>query len=147
MLKQAVEIPASLVTDWTEEVSHNPFRTLGRVFFGDERVTPCPYCTAPDSHFDLGDFVGFCYGPCQRIQTKRLHEPFFATAPTADSPICNESGAVSVGMQAVQAKSKKKRTTEMPVIVIDRDSVLEIDPGKVNTISIKLKQPTVPETK
>jgi hypothetical protein len=144
-LQPGVEIPASVLTGWGEEVSRTPFQTLARVFFGDKRVEPCPYCEADGSHLDLGETVGFCYGPCQQIPVTRLHEPFLKT-PGGPAP----NTAVRPAAEADGPKTRKKRAAkanvaaaaaESPVVAVTQDTILEIDPDRVGSLTIRLKRP------
>jgi hypothetical protein len=76
-LKDATHIPPVAVSAWAEDVARRPFLAIGLILFGEPKLNPCPYCGADGSRLDLGDFLGFCYGPCQRVPLRRLHEPFF----------------------------------------------------------------------
>jgi hypothetical protein len=75
-LKPGEPIDAVLLQDWIAEVRNKPFETVALILFGQRRVSPCPYCLSEGSYLDLGELMGFCYGPCRRVRIKRLSEPF-----------------------------------------------------------------------
>src|SRR5262249_10770925 len=82
-IKEGSPIDASTLLGGLEEVRKRPFETLGEILFGEKRVAPCPYCAADGSHLDVGELVGFCYGPCRRIPLKQLHQPFLKDTKVA----------------------------------------------------------------
>lgn len=82
MLRPGDPVPADVFLEWANEVQKKPFETLGMILFGERRTKPCPYCDSENSYLDLGEVVGFCYGPCKRVPLKRIHEPFFKGTPT-----------------------------------------------------------------
>jgi hypothetical protein len=144
VLKAADEIPASVLTNWGEEVSRKPFLTLGRALFGASRVTPCPYCQGPGSHLDLGDVLAYCYGPCRQVRLARLHEPFLA-ASRAGMGAGGTASAEEGTPGKKSSKRRKKRATPaevsaLPVIPIEQDAVLEIDPGRVGALTIRFRR-------
>jgi hypothetical protein len=94
-LKEGTPISATMLQEWVEEVRRRPFETLGLILFGERRITPCPYCGKGNSHLDLGEIMGFCYGPCRRVHLKRLFEPFMAGEQVNGDVVAqmNESGS------------------------------------------------------
>jgi hypothetical protein len=147
VLREAAPVPATVVTDWAEEVGRKPFATLGRVFFG-ERVAPCPFCGTEGSHLDVGDVVGFCYGgPCRHVRVRRVLEPFLRgpqDAPAGGEPEKGGGGAQDAGPEAqgeCEAGSAGAPGSALPVISVTQDVVLEIDPRRVGTITIRLAKP------
>ena len=153
LLKAVTEIQPGMLLDWTEQVKRSPFQTIGQVLFGMQRVTPCPYCRADGSHLDLGEKVGFCYGPCQQVPLKRLHEPFL-TAPSGSnsgkksgssgehtvSDNRGEPGTAPLNESEQTGTESAKATSSLPVVAIPQDVVLEIDPRRVGEIHIRFKK-------
>src|SRR5215813_9990796 len=153
LIKAATEIPPGVLLDWTEEVKRSPFQMLGQVLFGAQRVTPCPYCRTEGSHLDLGEKVGFCYGPCQQVPLKRLHEPFL-TAPSGSNSgkksgssgkhtVSDNRGESEPGSsnESEQTGTESARaTSSVPVITIAQDVILELDPRRVGEIVIRVKK-------
>src|SRR5262249_12800833 len=127
-------------------VRRTPFRALGAILFGEERLRPCPYCRGEGSHFDLGDLVGFCYGPCGKVPLARLHEPFFR-APQADADADADVKAADSATTVRGAATGKRAVATaageaaLPVITLTQDAVLEIDPARVGTLVLRFKRP------
>jgi hypothetical protein len=137
VLKEAAPIAAPLLEDWAEEVGRKPFATLARVFFG-EKHSPCPYCEAAGSHLDLGDVVGFCYR-CGHVPVTRLHEPFLKAPGSEGKKVGGAGGAAGGELLAGgprDAPAGAEKAT--PVIKVTEDSVLEVDPGRVGSLTIRL---------
>jgi endogenous inhibitor of DNA gyrase (YacG/DUF329 family) len=140
MLKAAIEVSPGVLVEWTEEVKRSPFQMIGQVLFGEQRVKPCPYCQTEGSHFDLGERVGFCYGPCKQVPLNRLFEPFL-TAPSVSNCSNNSNG----GEQTVSDDRKTdtettNATPSLPTITIAQDAILEIDPRRVREIVLRFKK-------
>jgi hypothetical protein len=140
VLKPAAAVPPSLLTEWAEDLHRKPFRTLARVFFGEQRVTPCPYCRAEGSHLDLGDVGGFCYGPCRLVRLDRLHEPFLkapgSAGKEAGGGVGDAAGGELLAGGPRDAPAGAEKAT--PVIKVTEDVVLEIDPSRVGSLTIRL---------
>jgi hypothetical protein len=79
-LKVALPVDSAALQAWANDVARKPFEALGMILFGQKRITPCPYCNTTDSYLDLGDRVGYCYGPCRTVPLSRFHKPFMLTS-------------------------------------------------------------------
>jgi hypothetical protein len=148
VLREAAPVPATVVTDWAEEVGRKPFATLAKVFFPERPIVPCPFCGAEGSRCDFGDVVGFCYGgPCRHVRVKRVLEPFLLgpqDAPAGGEPEKGGGGAPDAGPPPQgerEAGSAGVPGSGLPVITVTQDVVLEIDPRRVGTITIRLAKP------
>jgi len=151
LLKAATEISPGVVLNWTEEVNRSPFQTLGQILFGKQRVTPCPFCQTEGSHLDLGEKVGFCYGPCRQVPLKRLFEPFL-TAPSGSRNKSSSSGKrkmldncgesrPGLSNESDQTGTESGNATpSLPIVVIGQDTILEIDPRRVREIVLRFKK-------
>jgi hypothetical protein len=135
VLEEGRPIEASLVEGWVEQVQAAPFKSIGSVLFGNQRVSPCPYCRGEDSFLDLGETAGFCYGSCRQVPLARLFEPFLKKEQPGEG-----GGEKPAGRKSARKGRGKPRSgeEEAPVIRIDRDTVLLIDPSQVSCITIKV---------
>jgi hypothetical protein len=143
VLKAADEIPASILIEWSEEVNRKPFLTLGRTLFGDQRVSPCPYCQTQGSHLDLGDVVAYCYGPCRQVRLARLHEPFLAASRAGMGAGGTAAEGEAPGNKSPKRRKKRATPAEapaLPVIPTGQDAVLEIHPGRVGALTIRFRR-------
>jgi hypothetical protein len=141
VLKEAAPVSAPLLEGWAEEVSRKPFRTLASVFFGSQRLAPCPYCQAEGSHLDLGDVVAFCYGgPCRHVPLARLHEPFLKAPGGAGKEAGGGVGGAAGGeLLAGGPRDAPAGAGEAtPVTKVTEDLVLQIDPRHVGSLTIRL---------
>jgi hypothetical protein len=135
-LKPGAPVPAAALEGWAAEVARKPFEAVGTPLFGGGRVSPCPYCRREDSHLDLGEAVGFCYGACRHVPFRRLFEPFFKglaaqeAAPAAPQKPAGKRKGKPDGGNAGEAAQ---------VIVLNGDTVLEIDPTTVQRITLTVR--------
>jgi hypothetical protein len=135
-LKPGAPVPAAALEEWAAEVARKPFEVVGTALFGARRVSPCPYYRAEGSHLDLDAAVGLCYGPCRQVPFRRFFEPFFkrpaaqeAAAPAQQKP----AGGRKVKADGCNADGAAQ------VITLSGDTVLEIDPARAKSITIKLR--------
>jgi len=105
-IKPGMPIDAVLLQDWVAEVKKKPFETVALILFGERRVSPCPYCRSDGSYLDLGELVGFCYGPCRRVRIRRLSEPFMADAPA-------KGGAVTGEIEKAASPTQNEKEVQM----------------------------------
>jgi hypothetical protein len=142
LLRPAAMIPSSALTEWCEAVRRRPFQTIGGVLFGHERLTPCPYCGSEGSYFDLGEIVGFCYGPCQQVPLTRLHAPFLrAPISAAAKGAVDPTGVENAERQNAEEEGKTSAAAPL-VITTEGGAVLKLDADAVREIVIRLKRPT-----
>jgi hypothetical protein len=80
-LRKGVPVPADEVLALFEVARTSPFRTLAKILFGSDRVTPCPVCRGDDSRLDALDGQGRCYGHCGKVQLGRLFDVFLESRP------------------------------------------------------------------
>jgi len=62
VLKAGTPVPYNSVRALAEQSVDAPFKMIGGVLLGGERISPCPICKQPDSSLVLHDHVGHCYG-------------------------------------------------------------------------------------
>jgi hypothetical protein len=137
-LKQGTPVPADRLEAWARDVAARPFETIGSVLFGERRVTPCPYCGGDGSHLDLGEVVGFCYGRCRQVPVGRLFEPFVKAAPAPASRTRTDRKGAPKGGSGPGLVATNEGTQ---LIEVDGDLVLQIDPSRVRSITIRLGKP------
>jgi hypothetical protein len=75
-LHKGEPVPADEVVRLFDEVHSSPFRTIARLLFGSDHLTPCPVCNGPRSKLDALDFVGKCYGGCGKVRIGQLYDVF-----------------------------------------------------------------------
>ena len=73
------------VLDLYHQLQETPFRTVGQILFGADKVSPCPKCGKPGTNMSLLDRMGQCYGGCGRLQLSDLYNVVLATRD-ADTP-------------------------------------------------------------
>jgi hypothetical protein len=138
-LKAGQPVPASLLEDYRKEVVSEPFKVVGTALFGAARISACPYCRQPGSHLDMGAQAGHCYGACRTIHLRRLFEPFFKASESGQE----ESTKAPASPRKKPSRKTNTRADESAgpqVITIDGDVVLRIDPTRVTTITIEVRQ-------
>jgi hypothetical protein len=135
-LKPGVPITGEMLETWAKDVRAKPFETIGLPLFGARRIAPCPYCGAAGSRLDLGEVEGLCYGPCRRVNTSRIFEPFIKPIPS----LPGKTAAPAKRRSGAKDKKDVPETTDVntPVIKIDRDVILQIDPAQVGRITIRV---------
>ena len=135
-LKQGEAITSALFEGWVSDVHAKPFEQLGLPVFGERRVTPCPYCGKAGSHLDIGDVVGFCYGPCIKVKVNQIFEPFLKEFSRK-----GETTKSAKRQRTATTLSSESTAADTPVITIDRDVVIQIDPDQVRNITIRVGKP------
>jgi len=53
-----------------------PFKTVMTILTGTDRISPCPFCSKPESTLSALDFVGNCY-TCGRVTLNQLYDLVF----------------------------------------------------------------------
>jgi len=81
-LYQGEPVPAEEVLELFEMARKSPFRTVARLVYGDERITPCPICRADGSRLDALDKVGKCYGGCGKVSLGQLYDVYLKPRPS-----------------------------------------------------------------
>ena len=64
-----------------DQVRTSPFRTIAKILFGAEQITPCPVCGGEGSRLDALDHVGKCYGGCGKVRLGQLFDVFLKPRP------------------------------------------------------------------
>lgn len=80
-LRKGKPITEQEVLSLFEEMRRRPFPTLMQIWFGDEKVSPCPLCYGKNAYLEGdGPKSGRCYGPCQKVTINDLFQGVLKTA-------------------------------------------------------------------
>jgi len=64
------------VLELYQQLREAPFRTVGQILFGTDKVSPCPKCGKPETSMSLLDRTGRCYGGCGTLQLSDMYDVF-----------------------------------------------------------------------
>lgn len=76
-LKEGEPVAASEVRSVFEEIREAPVRTVAKVLFGRDRISPCPVCMAEGTELAALDRVAKCYGSCGKVRLDAFYNCFF----------------------------------------------------------------------
>jgi hypothetical protein len=75
-VREGEPVPAEDVIALFNQARTRPFRTIARLLFGKEQITPCPVCDARGSQLSALDHVGSCYGHRGKVRIGQLFDVF-----------------------------------------------------------------------
>jgi hypothetical protein len=67
VLKHGEAVEPAAVQAFVAQLAQAPFRHVGLILLGGERVSPCPVCQGEGTRLDVLDRVGLCYGGCGKV--------------------------------------------------------------------------------
>jgi hypothetical protein len=77
LLEPGEPIDPGRVTEFVEGLTKAPFKTVAMILIGCEHIKPCPICRRDQTHLDILDRVGRCYGTCGRVSLARIFDTIF----------------------------------------------------------------------
>jgi hypothetical protein len=77
LLEPGEPIDAESVIAFVGAMAKAPFKTVAVILFGCEHVQPCPICRRDDTHLDVLDHAGKCYGNCGKVTLVRVLDTIY----------------------------------------------------------------------
>jgi hypothetical protein len=72
-LKPGEGVSPEAVQEFMARLAAAPFKETALILFGEERVRPCPVCQGEGSRLDALNWVGKCYGGCDKVTGADLY--------------------------------------------------------------------------
>jgi hypothetical protein len=73
-LKVGDAVEPKAIVEFMARLVKAPFKEVALILMGSEHVSPCPVCRGEGSRLDLLDFVGKCYGGCDKVKAAQVYD-------------------------------------------------------------------------
>jgi hypothetical protein len=77
VLEPGEPIEPARVIAFVEGLVKAPFKTVATILLGCDHIQPCPICRRDDTHLDVLDSVGKCYGRCGNVKLNKVLDTIY----------------------------------------------------------------------
>lgn len=80
-LRQGTPVTEGEIMSLFDDMRYRPSSTLMKIWFGGEKVSPCPLCRSEGSYLEVvSPETATCYGPCGKVGINGLFQAVLTTA-------------------------------------------------------------------